>query len=144
MNFPMIKKYPHLIYLLFCRVHILHTFPDDILDKYSLEKLSYPYRGIRFTITQHLFSTISVLNLKRSGQGTGYGERKKKKKLKALILVLGLLQVVGTVKLKALILLLGLLQVVGTVKKLKALILVLGLLQVVGTVKILNYRLCLQ
>ena len=37
------------------------------------------YRGIRFTITQHLFSTISVLNLKHSGQGTGYGERKEKK-----------------------------------------------------------------
>ena len=94
----------------------------------------FVYRGIRFTITQHLFSTIAVLNLKRSGQYTGYGERKEKK-LKALILVLGLLQVVGTVKkLKALILVLGLHQVVGTVK-LKAVRLLLGLLQVVGTVK---------
>ena len=55
------------------------------------------YRDIRFTITQHLFSTIAALNLKHSGQGTGYGVRKEKK-LKALILVLGLLQVVGTVK----------------------------------------------
>ena len=66
-------------------------------------------------------------------------------------LVLGLLQVVGTVKKHK-----------GThfstgpttssrhskklekIQKLKALILVLGLLQVVGTVKILNYRLCLH
>ena len=40
------------------------------------------YRDIRFTITQHLFSTIAALNLKRSGQGIGYGERKKKKKKK--------------------------------------------------------------
>ena len=37
----------------------------------------FVYRGIRFTITQHLFSTMAVLNLKRSGQNTGYGERKK-------------------------------------------------------------------
>ena len=58
---------------------------------------------------------FSALTLKRSSQDTGYGERMQ-------------------VKLKALILVLGLLQVVGTVKKLKALILVLGLLQVVGTV----------
>ena len=42
------------------------------------------YRGIRFTITQHLFSTIAVLNLKRSGQGTGYGERKKNLKLQTV------------------------------------------------------------
>ena len=35
----------------------------------------FVYRGIRFTITQHLFSTIAALNLSRSGQGTGYGER---------------------------------------------------------------------
>ena len=41
---------------------------------------------------------FSALRLKRSGQDTGYGERMKKTKLKALILVLGLLQVVGTVK----------------------------------------------
>ena len=40
---------------------------------------------------------FSALRLKRSGQGTGYGERKIQK-LKALRLVLGLLQVVGTVK----------------------------------------------
>ena len=57
----------------------------------------------RFTIAQHLFSTIVVLNLKRSDLESGYGERKKKNtkktpKLKALILALGLLQVVGTVK----------------------------------------------
>ena len=41
---------------------------------------------------------FSALRLKRSGQDTGYGERMHAKKLKALILVLGLLQVVGTVK----------------------------------------------
>ena len=63
----MIKKYPHHSDLIFCRVPFLHTFPDNILDKY-----------IRFTITQHLSSTVAVLNLKRSGQYTGYGERKKK------------------------------------------------------------------
>ena len=41
---------------------------------------------------------FSALRLKRSSQDTGYGDRMQKKKLKALILVLGLLQVVGTVK----------------------------------------------
>ena len=41
---------------------------------------------------------FSALALKRSRQYTGYGERMQKKQLKALILVLGLLQVVGTVK----------------------------------------------
>ena len=43
---------------------------------------------------------FSALRLKRSSQDTGYGERMHAK-LKALILVLGLLQVVGTVKTKA-------------------------------------------
>ena len=43
---------------------------------------------------------FSALTLKRSSQDTGYGDRMQKKKLKALILVLGLLQVVGTVKTK--------------------------------------------
>ena len=42
---------------------------------------------------------FSALTLKRSSQDTGYGDRMQKK-LKALILVLGLLQVVGTVKTK--------------------------------------------
>ena len=32
------KKYPHLPYLIFCRVQFLYTFPDNILDKYSREK----------------------------------------------------------------------------------------------------------
>ena len=62
---------------------------------------------------------FSALRLKRSSQDTGYGERMHAKKLRPVRLLLGLLQVVGTVK----------------TKKLKALILVLGLLQVVGTVK---------
>ena len=57
---------------------------------------------------------FSTLRLKRSSQDTGYGERMHVK-LKPVRLVLGLLQVVGTVELKALILVLGLLQVVGTV-----------------------------
>ena len=99
----MIKKYPHFSYLIFCRGQFSHTFPDDIWDKYSREKLSYTEVSV-FTITQHLFSTIAVLNLIRSDVESGYGERKKKlekiQKLKALILVLGLLQVVGTVNLK--------------------------------------------
>ena len=78
---------------------VLHTFPDNIWDKYSRE--NYRISRYPFTIRQQLFSAIAVLNLKRSGQGTGYRERKtKKKKLKALSLVLGLLQVVGTVKTK--------------------------------------------
>ena len=63
---------------------------------------------------------FSALTIKRSVQDTSYGARMKKKQtkqkyIKALILVLGLLQVVGTV-IKALILVLSLLQVVGTVK----------------------------
>ena len=37
----MIKKYPHHSDLIFCRVPLLHTFPDNILTKYSREKLSY-------------------------------------------------------------------------------------------------------
>ena len=41
MSFPMIKKYPHLSYLIFCRIQFLHTFPDNIWDKYYREKLSY-------------------------------------------------------------------------------------------------------
>ena len=75
----------------------------------------FVYRGIRFQLTQHLFSTIAVLNLKRSGEwirrkkntktkGTHFStgpttsSRHSKYKLKPLILVLGLLLVVGTVK----------------------------------------------
>ena len=41
MSFPMIKKYPHLSYLIFCSVQLLHTFTGNILAKYSREKLSY-------------------------------------------------------------------------------------------------------
>ena len=41
MSFPKIKKYPHHSDLIFCRVPFLHTFPDNILAKYSHEKLSY-------------------------------------------------------------------------------------------------------
>ena len=41
---------------------------------------------------------FSALRLKRSRQDTGYGERMQKKQLREVILVLGLLQVVGTVK----------------------------------------------
>ena len=115
----MIKKYLQLSYLIFCRVQFQDRFPDNIWDKYS--RKIFVYRGIRFTITQHLFNTTVFLNLQRSGLESGYGERKIQK-LKALILVLGLLLVVGTVK----------------IQKLKALILVLGLLQVVGTVKYKN------
>ena len=55
--------------------------PRRYLDKYSREKLSYTEVSV-FTITQHLFSTIAVINLKRSGQGIGYGERKKIQKTK--------------------------------------------------------------
>ena len=35
------QKYPHHSDLIFCRVPFLHTFPDNILAKYSREKLSY-------------------------------------------------------------------------------------------------------
>ena len=41
MSFPIIKKYPHHSDLIFCRVPVLHTFPDNILAKYSREKYSY-------------------------------------------------------------------------------------------------------
>ena len=44
---------------------------------------------------------FSALTLKRSSQDTGYGERMHAKKLRPVRLVLGLLQVVGTVKTKA-------------------------------------------
>ena len=37
----MIKKYPQHSDLIFCRVPFLHTFPENILDKYSREKYSY-------------------------------------------------------------------------------------------------------
>ena len=50
-------------------------------------------------ITTKSIPKFSALRLKRSIQDTGYGERMHAK-LKALILVLGLLQVVGTVKTK--------------------------------------------
>ena len=123
MSFPMIKKYPHHSDLIFCRVPVLHTFPDNILAKYSRENYSYT--------EVHVFSKHNTF--------LGYFQflichlwpehwiRRKEEKLKALILVLGLLQVVGTVK-----------------QKTKALILVLGLLKVVGKVKISNYRLCIH
>ena len=97
----MIKKYPHHSYLIFCRVQFQDPLPDNIWDKYSRKNFSYTkVSRIRLKITQHLFSTIAVLNLKRSDLESGYGERKKttKKKLKPLILVLGLLLVVGTVE----------------------------------------------
>ena len=41
MSFPIIKKYPRHSDLIFCRVPVLHTFPDNILAKYSREKYSY-------------------------------------------------------------------------------------------------------
>ena len=41
MSFPIIKKYPHHSDLIFCRVPVLHTFPDNILARYSREKYSY-------------------------------------------------------------------------------------------------------
>ena len=140
MSFPVIKKYPHHSDLIFCRVPLLHTFPDNILTKYSREKLSYTEVHVfskHNTFLGH-FQFLICHALARA-PGTEKG-KKKTPKTKGTHLVLGLLQVVGTVKkLKALILVLGLLLVVGTVKIkkiLKALILVLGLLQLVGTVKI--------
>ena len=79
---------------------VLHTFPDNILDKYSREKFRIPtYTSLANTTP---FRTIVFLNLSRSGQGTGYGKdtyiHTYILNIKALILVLGLLQVVGTVK----------------------------------------------
>ena len=137
----MIKKYPHHSDLIFCRVPLLHTFPDNILTKYSREKLSYTEVHV-FSKHNTFLGHFQFLICHALARAPGT-EKGKKNKIKALILVLGLLQVVGTVKIKALILVLGLLQVVGTVKKhqkLKALILVLGLLQVVGTVKNLKLQ----
>ena len=53
---------------------VLHTFQDNILDKYSRENFRIPsYTSLANTTP---FRTIIFLNLSRSGQGTGYGERK--------------------------------------------------------------------
>ena len=114
----MIKKYPHHSDLIFCRVPLLHTFPDNILTKYSREKLSYTEVHV-FSKHNTFLGHFQFLICHALARAPGTEKGKKKKKIKALILVLGLLQVVGTVKnqkLKALILVLGLLQVVGTVK----------------------------
>ena len=98
----MIKKYPHHSDLIFCRVPLLHTFPDNILTKYSREKLSYTEVHVfskHNTFLGH-FQFLICHALARA-PGTEKGKKKTKKKnqkLKALILVLGLLQVVGTVK----------------------------------------------
>ena len=135
----MIKKYPHHSDLIFCRVPLLHTFPDNIMTKYSREKLSYTVVHVfskHNTLLGH-FQFLICHALARA-PGTEKG-KKKNQKLKALILVLGLLQVVGTVKPKTK----GTHFSTGPTtssrhsknKKPKALILVLGLLQVVGTVK---------
>ena len=104
MSFPMIKKYPHHSDLIFCRVPLLHTFPDNILTKYSREKLSYTEVHVfskQNTFLGHFQFLICHALARAPGTEKGKKKKKKKKKnqkLKALILVLGLLQVVGTVK----------------------------------------------
>ena len=98
----MIKKYPHHSDLIFCRAPLLHTFPDNILTKYSREKLSYTEVHVfsKHNIFLGHFQFLICHALARA-PGTEKGKKKKNQKLKALILVLGLLQVVGTVKTKA-------------------------------------------
>ena len=134
----MIKKYPHLIYLLFCRVQFLHTFPDDIWDKYSRENFSYTEVSVlrqhntflaqlRFLISNALArapatekDTITKGTHFSTGPTTSSRHSTKTRRL-----VLGLLQVVCTVKTK------------GTHFS-------TGPTTSSRHSKILNYRLCLQ
>ena len=99
MSFPIIKKYPHHSDLIFCRVPVLHTFPDNILAKYSREKYSYNEVHVFSKHNTFLgyFQFLICLALARAPDTE---KDRKNKKLKALILVLALLQVVGTVNLK--------------------------------------------
>ena len=99
----MIKKYPHHSDLIFCRVPLLHTFPDNILTKYSREKLSYTEVHVfskHNTFLGHFQFLICHALARAPGTEKGKKKKKKNQKLKALILVMGLLQVVGTVKTK--------------------------------------------
>ena len=113
----MIKKYPHHSDLIFCRVPLLHTFPDNILAKFSREKYSYTEVHVfskHNTFLGH-FRFLICHALARE-PGTEKGKKKKQpktkgthfstgpttssrhsKKLRPVRLVLGLLQVVGTV-----------------------------------------------
>ena len=99
MSFPIIKKYPHHSDLIFCRVPVLHTFPDNILAKYSREKYSYTEVHV-FSKHNTFLRHFQFLICHALARAPGTEKGKKNKKLKALILVLGLLQVVGTVKTK--------------------------------------------
>ena len=77
----MIKKYPHHSDLIFCRVPLLHTFPDNILTKYSREKLSYTEVHVfskQNTFLGH-FQFLICHALARA-PGTEKGKKKKKKK----------------------------------------------------------------
>ena len=76
----MIKKYPHHSDLIFCRVPLLHTFPDNILTKYSREKLSYTEVHVfskHNTFLGH-FQLLICHALARA-PGTEKGKKKKKK-----------------------------------------------------------------
>ena len=77
----MIKKYPHHSDLIFCRVPLLHTLPDNILTKYSREKLSYTEVHVfskHNTFLGH-FQFLICHALARA-PGTEKGKKKKKKK----------------------------------------------------------------
>ena len=79
----MIKKYPHHSDLIFCRVSLLHTFPDNILTKYSREKLSYTEVHVfskHNTFLGH-FQFLICHALARA-PGTEKGKKKKKPKTK--------------------------------------------------------------
>ena len=88
----MIKKYPHHSDLIFCRVPLLHTFPDNILTKYSREKLSYTEVHVfskHNTFLGHFQFLICHALARAPGTEKGKKKKKKNQKLKALILVLG-------------------------------------------------------
>ena len=77
----MIKKYPHHSDLIFCRVPLLHTFPDNILTKYSREKLSYTEVHVfsKHNTFKGYFQFLICHALARA-PGTEKGKKKKKKK----------------------------------------------------------------
>ena len=77
----MIKKYPHHSDLIFCRVPLLHTFPDNNLTKYSREKLSYTEVHV-FSKHNTFLGHFQFLICHALARAPGTEKGKKKKNLK--------------------------------------------------------------
>ena len=97
MSFPMIKKISTPFISVILQGTVLHTFPDDIWDKYSRENFSYTDVSV---LRQHntFLAQLRFLISNALARASATEKDTYIQKLKPLILVLGLLQVVGTVK----------------------------------------------